>query len=50
MCPSSYQQAMKTDEEDLWKEAMERELRSIEENDTYELSERPRGPKVLRNP
>lgn len=45
--PSSYQEVLKSSEKDKWIEAMNKELTSLEENQTWELTDLPKNRKAL---
>lgn len=45
--PINYREAMRSPMAAAWKEAMEKELASIKENDTWELSDLPPGRKCI---
>ena len=47
--PGDYDEAMQDTHRDEWVEAMEDEMKSLHENDTYELVELPKGKKALTN-
>ena len=49
MCPSSYREAMQSDEKNRWLEAFQEELDSIRENETWDPVERPKNAKVIQN-
>jgi hypothetical protein len=45
--PRTYAEAMRSPQAECWREAMEKEMRSLEEARTFELAERPPGAKVV---
>ncbi|KFM56508.1 Copia protein, partial [Stegodyphus mimosarum] len=45
--PSTYFEALSSNESDLWLEAMKEEIKALHENETWELVERPKGSKVI---
>ncbi|CAI7795725.1 unnamed protein product, partial [Closterium sp. NIES-54] len=45
--PATLKEALESIDAEEWKKAMERELKSIEENDTWELVELPEGRKAI---
>lgn len=45
--PETFAQAMETVEKDQWTIAIRSELASLEENETWELVERPKGVKII---
>ena len=47
--PEGYDKVMLDTHRDRWVEAMEDEMKSLHENDTYELVELPKGKKALTN-
>ena len=46
--PRSYNEAVASDEQEEWRGAMQRELNSLKENDTYTLTELPEGRRAIR--
>lgn len=47
--PQSFAEAIEMEEKDKWLQAMEEEIQSLKENQTYDLVELPKGRKALRN-
>lgn len=47
--PETYKKAMTSDQREMWKEAMDREMESLKENDTWELVDLPPGRKAIPN-
>lgn len=47
--PQSYDSAMKSDEAEEWKRAMNDEMSSLAENNTWELVNPPKGKKIVQN-
>lgn len=47
--PLSYKQALQSEESTMWKNAMNEEMASLEENNTWTLVDLPRGRKVIDN-
>ncbi|KAL6208160.1 hypothetical protein ACLB2K_019111 [Fragaria x ananassa] len=47
--PESYEEALTDDHKGDWLEAMQEEMQSLHENQTYELVELPKGKRALRN-
>jgi hypothetical protein len=45
--PQTYQEALSGEESELWQKSMDEEMRSLLENDTWELVERPEGVKPI---
>ncbi|CAI7742953.1 unnamed protein product [Closterium sp. NIES-54] len=45
--PATLKEALESSDAEEWKKAMESELKSIEENDTWELVELPEGRKAI---
>ena len=45
--PKSYTEAMKSSEADLWKKAMDTEMNSLNENETFEVVELPEGKSIV---
>lgn len=49
MDPTTYAQVMQSNDSASWKSAMDAEMQSLKEHDTWELVERPSGVKVIGN-
>lgn len=47
--PNSLSEAMKSNEKELWLQAIDEELESLKQNDTWVLVERPKNVQVLQN-
>nr|KYP31853.1 Retrovirus-related Pol polyprotein from transposon TNT 1-94 [Cajanus cajan] len=47
--PQSFIEAIEMNDKEKWLQAMEEELQSLKENETYELVELPQGRKALKN-
>ena len=47
--PSCYEEAMSDEHKNHWLEAMEDEMNSLHENNTFELVKLPKGKKALKN-
>ena len=47
--PSCYEEAMSDENKEEWSEAMQDEMNSLYENDTFELVNLPKGKKALKN-
>lgn len=47
--PESFKEAMEDENKKDWMEAMEEEMQSLRENNTFELVKLPKGKKVLKN-
>jgi transposase InsO family protein len=47
--PETYGEAMKSDQKDYWKEAMDREMKALQENETWELVDLPQGKRAISN-
>lgn len=47
--PKSYNEAMKTRQREKWKKAMNDELESLQENETWDLVQRPANVNVIKN-
>lgn len=47
--PETYNEAMKSDQQNEWKVAMNREMKALEENKTWELVNLPPGKKAIAN-
>ena len=47
--PSCFQEACKVDHSEEWKNAMEEEMNSLQENKTWELVNLPKGKNTLQN-
>ena len=47
--PETYEEALTDDHKGEWLEAMQEEMQSLHENQTYELVELPKGKRALRN-
>ncbi|GBM92235.1 Retrovirus-related Pol polyprotein from transposon TNT 1-94 [Araneus ventricosus] len=47
--PDSYASAVASNAADKWKQAMNEEMNSLKENETWDLVELPQGKKVLTN-
>ena len=45
--PSSYDDVLNSDEYDLWKGAMDREINCLIKNQTWELVEKPKNVRIL---
>ena len=45
--PSTYREAEIRSESKMWKDAMEEEISSLYKNDTWELTELPKGKKTI---
>ena len=45
----SYSEAMRLEDRDKWKEAMDKEMSCFKKNDTYTLVPRPKGANILGN-
>ena len=45
--PSTYREPEISSESKMWKDAMEEEMISLHKNDTWELTELPKGKKVI---
>ena len=45
--PSTYREAEISSESKMWKDAMKEEMSSLHKNDTWELTELPKGKKVI---
>lgn len=45
--PLSYKEAISCSAADTWKEAMEEEMKSLQDNETWELAELPKGRKAI---
>ena len=46
--PSSYREAMKSTDKEMWVEAMNKEISSLKENQTWDLTKLPKNRKALR--
>jgi hypothetical protein len=47
--PSCYEEAVSDEHKNEWSETMQDEMKSLYENDTFELVSLPKGKKVLKN-
>ncbi|KAG8368575.1 hypothetical protein BUALT_Bualt15G0059800 [Buddleja alternifolia] len=47
--PESYPEAISHDQRDMWMEAMKEEMKSLQENHTYDLVKLPKGKRTLKN-
>jgi len=47
--PQSYKEAMHSENVEKWKEAMSKEMSSLQKNETWKLVELPRNKKALNN-
>lgn len=47
--PKTYEEAIRTKEEQFWREAMMEELSSMEANEVWELVERPKNEKIIKS-
>ena len=47
--PESYQEAVETEDGEKWEEAMQDEMKSLHDNNTFELVKLPRGKRALKN-
>lgn len=47
--PESYEEAMESEQKRNWVEAMQDEMNSLHENNTYELVKLPKGKRALKN-
>lgn len=47
--PQSFMEAIETNEKDKWMQAMQEELQSLKENQTYDLVKLPKGRRALKN-
>ncbi|KAL4325786.1 hypothetical protein GQ457_11G029520 [Hibiscus cannabinus] len=47
--PQSFDQAMEDDHKEEWLKAMQEEMKSLHENQTYDLVELPKGRRALKN-
>jgi adenylate kinase family enzyme len=47
--PQSFMEAIETDDKDKWMQAMQEELQSLKENQTYDLVKLPKGRRALKN-
>lgn len=47
--PETYNDAMKSGQRDHWKEAMDHEMKALQENDTWELVDLPAGKRAISN-
>ena len=45
--PASFTAAMQSENADEWKQAMDDEIQSLQENDTYDLVKLPEGKKTV---
>ncbi|KAK2457000.1 hypothetical protein QL285_004317 [Trifolium repens] len=47
--PQSFVEAVETDDKDKWLQAMQEEMQSLKENQTYDLVKLPEGKRALKN-
>jgi hypothetical protein len=47
--PSSYEEAVSDEHKNKWSETMQNEMKSLYENDAFELVSLPKGKKALKN-
>lgn len=47
--PKTYMEALRSEDSENWKEAMDSEVRSLEKNQTWQLKQLPEGRKVIDN-
>ena len=47
--PESYQEAIEKEKKNEWLKAMQEEMKSLHENQTYDIVKLPKGKKVLKN-
>ena len=47
--PQSYTEAIRSSEKEQWLQAMKNELQALNENETWDLVDRPSGVRVIRN-
>jgi len=43
----TYEEALKSNDHDLWKEAMDREMNCLNKNKTWQIVEKPKDKRVL---
>ena len=47
--PNTFSEALRSNESDQWKLAMEEEMKSLHQNQTWELVELPKGKRAIGN-
>ncbi|XP_073061796.1 uncharacterized protein [Primulina eburnea] len=47
--PESFEEAITSEHKDMWMEAMQEEMQSLHDNETFELVKLPKGKKALKN-